>query len=467
MNLPAEVAQALRTRCAADDDHPLLVAVSGGVDSMVLLHALHAVGFRLIVAHFDHRLRPDSAHDRDFVAAQAAELGLPFVSDAADVAAFARQQKCPLEAAARELRYRFLFRAARDCGAQGVVTAHHADDQAETILLHLLRGTGIGGLRGMLWRWQPVPWDDELPLLRPMLGLKRTQIEAWAQSQGLVWREDPTNRQAVSLRNRLRHEVLPLLEQLAPDVKMALWRLSDVAAAEDDLLEQLTGEALQDVLLGQGPDWFVLDAVGLKSLPLALERRLLRNLLPEADFATIERVLAHVRQGCTASQTLPGNWRMWCEEQRIWLAGPGSILPLEAPQLPAQHLPVQVPGITPLGNGWVLKSRSVFCDERLLAQVRQNRDSFQAWLDAAVLGEPVLQAPAPGWRMQPLGLGGHRVKLQDVFVNMKIPARLRSRWPVLVGKGQVAWVPGYRPAQAFALQPETETAIHFHLFREE
>jgi tRNA(Ile)-lysidine synthase len=226
----------------------VLVAVSGGPDSVALLRGMaelkaHAGGTgRLIAGHFDHRLRPESVNDARFVVDLAQQLSLPFELGQSDVGRLAALQGDGVEAAAREARYTFLQRAAEQHGARYVATAHSADDQVETVLFNILRGTGLSGLAGME---RARPLGPAVSLIRPLLAVRRAEVLAYLDEIRQPCRTDPTNASADFARNRLRNELLPLLrENFNPDVDGALNRLSRLAGDAQRLIEKLAEELL-------------------------------------------------------------------------------------------------------------------------------------------------------------------------------------------------------------------------------
>jgi tRNA(Ile)-lysidine synthetase-like protein len=254
-----------------------LVAVSGGVDSVALLHALAATGRRPIVLHFDHGWRMESAADAQWVRAAARRHGLRFL--AAKMRATA---KAPREADARAARYAFFARIARKLKTPDLVLAHHADDQVETFLLQLLRGSGADG-HGM----EPVTRRHGLVLHRPWLGLWKREILAYARQNRLAWREDATNADPRHRRNRLRRRVLPSLRRLfGPRVDENLWRAAELARAEGQWLDALCAEVAAGAELALQP---------LRASPLAQQRRtILRWLqargIADLSFADVEAV---------------------------------------------------------------------------------------------------------------------------------------------------------------------------------
>lgn len=242
---------------------------------MALLHGLHAAGYlRLVVCHLDHGLRARAGRaDAAFVTRLAADAKLPVETGRADVRAVAREQKFSLETAAREARFEFFAQAARRRHCRTLFLAHHADDQVETFLFNLLRGSGPAGLAGMAAESLRVHGRMELRVVRPLLGVWRKDIDAYLETRGLKWREDRTNADpAFATRNRLRAEVLPLLEQaLGRNVRPALWRAADILGAEERWVNQL--------LDNTKPIPSQLSVTTLETLPVARQRRLIRSWL--------------------------------------------------------------------------------------------------------------------------------------------------------------------------------------------
>jgi tRNA(Ile)-lysidine synthase len=233
-------------------DAALVLAVSGGADSMALLHGAvqlvesNARHWRLCVAHLDHALRPESADDAAFVEGAAARLGLSFRLRRTDVAALARDEGRSIEEAGREARYRFLDEVAAEHGAS-IATAHTADDAAETVLLNLLRGAGPTGVRGIPQRRGRI--------VRPLIVERRAKLRAALDAAGIAYRDDPSNADPAYLRNRVRHELLPLMETLRPGAVDAIVRFSAIAAADDALLDALAAAELARRREGDEIDW--------------------------------------------------------------------------------------------------------------------------------------------------------------------------------------------------------------------
>lgn len=295
----------------------LIAAVSGGADSVALLDALLRLRQRgqapqtIIAAHLNHQLRgEESDGDEEFVRALAAKSGTRVIIDRIDVGARARAERQNLEATARHLRYEFLARTAEQYGAQFVCTAHTRDDQAETILMRLLRGSGSGGLRG-------IPPSRQLgatvKLIRPMLGITRAEVIAHCEHFQLEYRTDSSNFSSDLTRNRIRQELLPLLRSFNPRINEALARMAGLLADDHDFLQQIAVNALAEARQGQD-----LSINLLRLHPPAIRRRVLRLWLHEqrGGLQRIEAVhLAAIDGLILRGQgrkfiELPGNWQV-------------------------------------------------------------------------------------------------------------------------------------------------------------
>jgi len=296
-----------------------LVGVSGGRDSVVMLHALLEAGFRqLIVCHLNHGLRGRSAAaDARFVAALATRLGLECESETVDVARLAAETGHSIETAARNARYEFFARVARKRRCRRVFLAHHADDQVETFLFNLFRGAGRAGLGGMAPDSERTVLGVRLRLLRPMLGLWREEIDAVVRLQGIRFREDKTNKDIEFTRNRVRLELLPVLERVfGRDVRGTVWRTAVILRAEEEWLATLAGEEC-------GAE---IDAPLLRALPVAQQRRRILDWLrhggvPNVGFGQVEivRSLLETDPLSRAKVNLPGNWHARRRAKRLFL----------------------------------------------------------------------------------------------------------------------------------------------------
>lgn len=463
----------LKEECGLDPQLPLLVAVSGGADSLCLLDILHLFGYQLIVAYFDHSLRSESAQDGQKVRWEAERRGLRFVTEKQEVAALAREQHLSIEEAARVARYAFLFRQARLFQAQGIAVAHTADDQVETVLMHLVRGAGVAGLKGMAYRVIHPEWDQKIPLVRPLLEAWRSEVEAYCHMHGLQPLRDPTNEDTTFFRNRLRHELIPFLADYNPRIKQTLLRMSQNMAGDYEVLQAAIQKTWEQVFIRQRASFVELSASLLRSHRRGMQRGVLRRAiaclrpaLRDVDFEAVERALNFLQTPSVGRRVdLVNGLVMWVEDERLFLAEEeATVLDEGWPQMPpGEELLVPVPGVVRLGDWRVESSLLEKVDVSALTEAMQDR--WQTWLDADSLRLPlVLRARWPGDRFQPLGMEGHSMKLSDFMVNEGLNRRARDGWPLVCSGEKIVSVPGFRPAEDSKLIPATQRVVHLQWF---
>lgn len=434
----------------------VVVAVSGGADSLALLHALHALrdrlGCRLHAATFDHGLRgPASAADVDFVVSICAALGVPVVTGRAE-------QPAAAEAELRAARYAFLAAAARATAAQRVAAGHHAGDQAETVLLRLVRGAGSAGLAAMLPA-APLPGSPDLTLIRPLLAVTRAEIDAYCAAQGLTPRQDSTNQDTAYARNRIRAEVMPALERINPQAERALARFAIQAAAEHDYLQQALAQVIAPHI-DREPGRIKLERAAFRALHPALRWRFVHwaarelNQAAEVGFDQIEAACALAfTKHTSAVAELAGGLLLRLDYAHVVVELANAPHPAPAYPLlePGTAVPVTVPGDTLLPGGWLLRAELRPC----------GGDTLYVPPDTHV----VIRTRCPGDRFAPPGLGGHRQKLKQWLNDRRIPHRLRDRLPLLVVDGQIAAVcaPIWITSALFAQPDPAAQPISFSL----
>lgn len=464
----------------------VVVGVSGGPDSLCLLHVLRNLEdyqLDLHVAHLNHGLRGAEADDdAEAVCALAAQWGLDYRSERADVTGLAGRHHLAVEEAARRARYRFLKRVAHGVGSRCIAVGHNADDQAETVLMHWIRGSGLAGLRGMLpvtplsqYRLipsaSPQPPDHELRLVRPLLEVPKSDIEAYCVSHGLQPRFDRSNLDKTFFRNWLRHEVLPLLATHNPNVSEVIRRSARVLADDYALLRSMWLRAWPNVVCEETPECIVFDLERWRALPASLQRsvireavRRLRRTLRDVTFIHVENALLVARDGSTGDQsTLPQGLMLTLgyEQFRIMDTDAKPSLP-DWPLVPAGVEPIllRLPGTTPLPDStWCLEINQVARSD-LPERWESNRDQWRAFVDAGAAGGKLwLRTRRAGERFCPLGMGGRKVKLSDFLTNQKVPRDVRDRLPLLVGQGGIVWVCGQRVDERARIRDSTSTAL--------
>ncbi len=440
------VEQAIRARELFRRGQRILVAVSGGLDSRVLLHLLHQLapqfGWKIIVAHFNHQLRGRvSDADERFVRKTAAALGLPFRAGRGAVKAFAKQRGLSVEMAARELRHEFLARTAVRLKCRVVALAHHADDQVELFFLRVLRGAGGAGLAGMKWR-SPSPANPAIELVRPLLDVCKTELAEFAHANGIRFREDASNASSDILRNRVRHELLPLLRRrFQPALGKNVRRLMTIVGGEAEVVDTAACR------------WLDKKRPAFERLAVGIQRRVLQLQLQQfavaADFELIETLRFTPNQPVTVSQALIVVREKSGQISKMVAARdkfqPGQL----ALRLHTKPQVVEFAGIEI--TACVVAQRGVGARRAM---------AYAEVFDAAKVGAKiVLRHWQPGDRFQPIGMAA-AVKLQDWFTNQKIPRTRRRELIVAttVG-GEIFWVEDQRISERFKLTAATQRRL--------
>ncbi|MCC6190137.1 MAG: tRNA lysidine(34) synthetase TilS [Anaerolineales bacterium] len=472
----------------------VVVGVSGGPDSLCLLDLLHHLageqGLSLTVAHLDHRLRPVAADEAEFVRAQAAARHLACLVAQRDVGRYAAEQGLSLEAAGRRLRYAFLLHAARRTQANRIAVAHTADDQAETVLMHFLRGSGLAGLQGMrptaaiseaaTGRWdggsaeESAQLDGEagsrrppIALIRPLLAEPRAAVLAYCHDRDLRPRHDETNQDRRYWRNRVRHEVLPYLERHNPNLCATLARTAEVLAGDYALLRRAVDGLMERTAPArwQTKEEVVWDRTAWRDLTRPEQRALLRRgierlrgAVRDVGFDPLDAAarfsgLAHTGQ----TFTLPGGLRLKVKSDRLVLAGKAAArLGAGGPLLDAGGR---------LADGWRIEVEALAAGAWQWTDVT-NSAAWEVYVDAARVPAPLeVRRRRPGERFQPLGLGGHSDKVSDHMINAKLDAALRDRWPVVACGPVVVWLPGLRLDDRFKVTAETRAALRLRFIQ--
>jgi len=455
------VRQTLQDFHMVDSGQTLLLAVSGGADSVAMLHVLAQLGdslhIQLIVAHLNHGMRPDAAEDALFVEAMVRHMGIPCVCETVDVPAYQRQHRLSPEDAARRLRYAYLSATATQRGADRIAIAHTADDQAETILMRLLRGAGLRGLTGIPPRRGSI--------IRPLIRAQRRDIVAFLHKHQIPFRDDPSNHQRQYLRNRLRLDLIPYLQQqYNPRLTETLGTTAHLLAEDEATLQALAHEHLQAARLPWQPAQVALRLDRLIHLPVALQRRMLRQVLSEVSGhlhdigAKHIAAILHLLQTDSGSRrvTLPHNLVV---ERRYHIL----LIQPQSPQFPvALDEPVQIP------SQRAMKALGLTLVSDLLGHVPVAEPfptGDEAWLDATAVGLDVrLRTRRDGDRFQPLG-SPQTKKLKDFFIAAKMPRAERDRLPLVVTPRGIAWVVGMRIAEWAKITPATRHILRLRVIR--
>jgi len=464
-----QVARLIQEHQLVSSGKCLLVAVSGGADSVCLLHILaglrEELGIRLHIAHLDHRLRgADSEADADYVQGLAISLDIPLTIVREDVRAYQKKHRISLEEAAREVRYRFLADTADGVGADRVATGHTLDDQVETILMHLVRGTGMRGMVGLklVNRWQLD--SKRIVVVRPLLEISHQETAEYCERHQLNPRLDTSNLSLSPLRNRIRQQLLPLLRSYNPGVDEALLRTAANAADELAFFDVETARLWGRVVHRHG-ETIALDKKELGRLSLAVRRHLLRaaieqllGSLKDIEARHIEEIIAMLDKPAGKQISLPWGLVFAVEYERYLLCRePSTLCPF--PPLAGEHT-LNIPGETKLPS-WMVGAEVIRREE-----MTEKDDDLTAYIDLDKAGSRLLvRHRKAGDRFRPLGLPQPK-KLSEFMIDARIPRSWRGRIPLVCtsgqsidAPGQVVWMVGYRIDERVKVTEETKRVL--------
>jgi len=460
MSLRRKVANTIRKYDMVSPDENVIVAVSGGPDSISLLYLLHSMrdelGCALHIAHLDHMLRgAESRADAEYVKEHARRLDLPIIMEVMDVRQMITSKES-LESGARRIRYDFYERAMADTSSDKVAQGHTADDQAETILMRLLRGSGVHGLGGI------PPVRDRF--IRPLIQISRSEINEYLHGLEIEPRYDSSNLSTDYTRNKIRIELLPLLEkEHSPNIKHILQQTGELLRTEDDFLIHLAAEAVGRCVKYYSPHEAMIRISELKEYHLALQRRICRLTiktlagdLKRFNYGHIKSILdlafcgttgsvINLPQGISAEKTYEG-LVLRCGIQSRTIVEPFDYC-------------IGVPGETEIPE--LSLSIRTTSPEKVCGEYRKSQagSESQATFDySKINGELHLRNRRPGDRFQPLGMSGTK-KLKDFFMDEKIPRASRDSVPILTDGHSILWVVGYRMDDRFKVTTDTENQV--------
>lgn len=452
-NLLFKVKKTVEHHRLLERDDKVLIAVSGGVDSVCLLTLLlelkdaFALSFHL--AHLNHSLRGvESDEDAEWVRALAGRLGIPVTIEKKDVLKWVKRKRCSLEEGARELRYEFLSKVADEVEATKIATGHTLDDQAETVLLRLLRGTGISGLGGVLPRRKR--------LIRPLIEVSREEVVEYLQDKGLDYREDSSNTQRDHLRNRLRLELIPLLKgEFNRRIVELLGRCAELAQIDDSYLDTVARGAFSTLLIRSSPMRIVLDWEKLVSLHPSLSRRAIRFAIKEIKGnlrgIRTEHILSCLELSTGKKLYLPSGLILTRQYENL-------IISLCEKRYGHFTYTVQVPGTVMLREIEMILVAE-FLDKDFLPEDFKSPSPEEAYFDFDQIDPPlVVRNRRSGDRIHPLGMKGER-KLKDILIDDKIPRNERDSIPLLADSNGLLWIIGNRRSERAKITPATKKVL--------
>lgn len=460
-----EVVRTVRKQALFSPGQRLLVAVSGGADSMALLSLLHylAPSWRLSLTaiHFNYGLRgEESDEDESFVRTWCDRWRIPLIVQRPVLPQ--RRRASSLQAVAREVRYRAMQRIARDRGAERIVVGHTANDQAETMVMWMLRGAGLSGLAGM-------PYVREGMIVRPLLASTREDILTYLDQQRVPFRCDSSNDKPLYHRNRIRQEIMPALTRLKPVAVRVLQRQADLLRDDEACLEQTVNGLMSSIVRNTGEDRRRLDRQGIAALPPALQRRLIRRILREGDEqkrAPRSRVVEVVRQfllnGRPGDRVTTRTGMLIQKHECAEFSPSLDECPTgasDADQARTTACRVAVPSVTYWGRRNIQFQVQLMTRDEA-AQLSPARTAQRAVFDADRFSTPLI---VRGWqagdRFCPNGMGGRTKKLQDLFTDLKIGREERREIPILAAPEGILWVVGKRRDNRFSVRNSTTRCV--------
>jgi tRNA(Ile)-lysidine synthase len=462
-------------RCKLEVSLPIVLGVSGGPDSLFLLDVLFQLGYSVVVAHFNHHLREESENEARVVEKMAKDRNYEFVLGDGDVRTEATRNKRSIEEQARISRYTFLFHTAVEVRAQAVAVAHTADDQVETILMHFLRGSGLNGLAGMPFRSEKHGWNSNKPLVRPLLETWRNEIEKYCLESGLTPLRDPSNLDSQYYRNRIRNELIPLLEDFNPKLKEHIINLSKIVQDELIAKKDEIADAWATVVEHQDENQIVINLSEYYALNLAFQRQVLRmvqmHLAPEfrnLDFTMVERIIDHLDSpSSTGSQDwIAGIHFLQTKKALIFYKGNDLPLDYDSPQIIEKSKKWDIGLTFSLTNGWNLKAEIISYKEGLTKST-EFQDPNQAWLDAAKITFPLdIRQWKKGDKIQFFGMAGKETKLSNFWINQGVARHARIHYPLVCNQEEILWIPGLRGSELFRITEKTKKILHLQLTRD-
>ncbi|MBI2901850.1 MAG: tRNA lysidine(34) synthetase TilS [Planctomycetes bacterium] len=460
-------------------DETVLCAVSGGPDSVAMLHLLREVneiqqlGWKVHAGHVHHGLRGKAAdEDQEFVRNLCGKLQVPFHTVKVDAAGLKERERLSTEEAARDLRYEWLKKTSYELKAQKIAVAHNLDDQAETILHRIIRGTGLRGLKGM----PPIRLlskKHDLFLVRPLIEVERYEIESYLRERSIPYRTDLTNFDTSITRNKLRHKLFPMIEsEFNPRVKMSLVKLGQTAGSFYILLREIANEVYENTKMLSGENEVCLSVEEFAKLPPAIQTliidKALQSLLGRLPNLNFEHYLEIIslcgEQGYAKAVRLPKGLEARRESYVLKIYRPTT--PPPPPKFTKKRL--KIPGTTAIPRlnlqieAEVLEGKIVGLKEYI-----RNKDYTEEVIDLEkVKGPLVLRLRRNGDIFSPLGARG-KVKLKKFFIDNKVPKPVRDRVPILTDEDKIIWVVGYRIGDDVKITDNTLRALKLKVSRME
>ncbi len=448
----------------------LIIALSGGPDSVCLLHLLYTMreklGINLHAAHLNHNLRgAESEEDCRYASDLARSLDIPFTAHTVNIEQYRHNNRCSLEEAARQVRYAFLANTLTHEKAQSIATGHTRDDHVETIIMNIIRGSGLRGLRGLQPSTLILTTEKQTPVkvIRPLILLSREETEEYCRLNGLAPRQDSSNMSLNFFRNRVRHELIPCLQKYNNRIDESLLRLASISSDDYQFITEQSNSIWRQVAQ-EKDDSIYLDLPLLLQLPKTLQRNAMAEALShmlgslyDIEFSHIEAMVQLLNKPASKLIHLPEGLALVKEYNRLVLTREAtSSCPF--PSLEDVHT-IDIPGCKTI-PGWDISAEIVDCCK----DVNQCA-GFTALFDRDKIGKQLtVRARKPGDRFRPLGMKALK-KIQDFMVDMKIPRSWRDRIPLLCSDDTIIWIVGWRIDESYKVRPSTTGIVKIKFTR--
>ena len=469
------VARILDEKCGVRNQEKIVLGFSGGADSICLLDILHKLNYQVVIAYFNHQLRPSVENEERYVNEIAEKYKYEFRLGRKDIKKISKRTKKGIEETARLCRYQFLVKVAEDLNSRSVVVAHHADDQVETIMMNLLRGAGLNGLIGMDYKSYG-EFCRSIPIIRPLLDVWKDEIESYCVAKKLNFIVDETNVDEIYKRNRIRGSLIPYLEKYNPKIKQGLIRMASTLRDDYSFLSKYSEKITKNVLIQSKKNFVEIDIKTYKIIPISIQRFIISTILlnnfkigEKKTFSLIENI-RKVLTGAVSSHysRLLKDLQVIVEKDRGYLFIDIDDLENDVGlMLDDDSVEVEVPGVTPINKIWFIESSLLTINEED-ELFRKNEDKYSAYLDGKLAKEKIIiRKHQAGDRYAPLGLSGHSMKVSDFWINKKFPKRLRASWPLVFSHKQLIWIPGFQPSFHGRITESTKIVLQLKVERNE
>jgi len=465
----------LYERCEIKPGSRIVVGVSGGPDSICLLDILSKLNYEIIVAHLNHNLRPEAATEEKFVKNQTVMRKLKFISNSIEVRELAKVSGKGIEEMARSARYNFLFKTALERSAAAVVTAHHADDQVETVMMNLIRGAGLDGLTGMDYLAFS-EFSDKIPLVRPMLDTWRNEIINYCSENQLEYMTDTSNRDIRYKRNRIRHELIPFMEDYNPNIKQTILRMSDILQIDKQYLDNISEHKFTEMVEEGEKGKVLMRLESFQKTAPSIQRRILKNVFGkyfrdqlEIDLNMIETTRKYLmREIESTSGIIKASIAILIGSENAWILSLSKMDQIKYWPVIVEEKTFPVKGGKYRINENLLLEITVLPVEEVANEYTENPEVFTGYMDLDAIGKEIrIRSAKSGDRFAPLGMQGKTMNLSDFWINNKVPRMVRKTWPVVSSGKMIMWLPGFMPSHYSSITEKTETVVILRLTREQ